>query len=86
MNASAGIPIPPVAADAGRWARYRRALAGQTLPVAFVDLDAVDANIDRLVAPARAAHKALRIATKSLRSPARQATSPLAPARSSTAS
>jgi len=59
-----------VATNAEAWARYRRALAGESLPVALVDLDAVDANVDRLVAPARAAHKGLRIATKSLRSPA----------------
>jgi D-serine deaminase-like pyridoxal phosphate-dependent protein len=57
-----------VAADA--WARYRRALAGETLPAAFVDLDAFDANVDRLVAPARAAKKRVRVASKSLRCPA----------------
>ena len=62
--------IRAVAANAEAWARYRRALAGELLPVAFVDLDAVDANVDRLVAPASAAQKCLRIATKSLRNPA----------------
>ncbi len=59
-----------MAVDGEAWARYRRALAGETLPVAFVDLDAVDANVDRLLAPARAAGKRVRIATKSLRCPA----------------
>ena len=49
--------------------RYTRALAGEPLPAAIVDLDAVDANADMLVAPLRAAGKALRIATKSLRCP-----------------
>jgi D-serine deaminase-like pyridoxal phosphate-dependent protein len=52
------------------FARYHRALAGERLPAAFVDLDAFDANVDRLVAPLRAAKKQLRIATKSLRCPA----------------
>jgi len=33
------------------WPRYRRALAGETLPAAFVDLDAFDANVDRLLLP-----------------------------------
>jgi len=49
--------------------RYRRALAGERLPAALVDVDAVDANIPRLVEPIRAAGKAVRIATKSVRCP-----------------
>jgi D-serine deaminase-like pyridoxal phosphate-dependent protein len=53
----------------GDWARFRRALAGETLPAALVDLDAFDANVERLVAPARAANKSVRVATKSLRCP-----------------
>ncbi|HEX9102073.1 MAG TPA: hypothetical protein VF997_07715, partial [Polyangia bacterium] len=57
-------------ADGEAFARYRRALAGEPLPAAIVDLDAFDANVERLLAPARAAHKRLRIATKSLRCPA----------------
>ncbi|HEY2745766.1 MAG TPA: alanine racemase [Polyangia bacterium] len=60
----------PVPVDAAAFARYRRALAGEPLPAAIVDLDAVDANVDRLLAPARAAGKLVRIATKSLRVPA----------------
>ena len=35
------------------WDRYKKALEGEPLPCAFVDLDALDANIDRLLAPAR---------------------------------
>jgi D-serine deaminase-like pyridoxal phosphate-dependent protein len=58
------------AADVEAFARYRRALAGEALPAAFVDLDAFDANVDRLLAPLRAANKRMRIATKSLRCPA----------------
>lgn len=57
-------------ADGEAFARYRRALAGEPLPAAIVDLDAFDANVARLAAPARAANKRLRIATKSLRCPA----------------
>jgi D-serine deaminase-like pyridoxal phosphate-dependent protein len=53
-----------------RWARYKRALAGEPLPAAIVDLDAFDANLARLVAPIRAAGKRVRLATKSIRCPA----------------
>jgi D-serine deaminase-like pyridoxal phosphate-dependent protein len=56
--------------DSHTWARFRQALAGEPLPAAMVDLDAFDANLDRLLAPVRAARKRLRIATKSLRCPA----------------
>ncbi|HEY1558093.1 MAG TPA: alanine racemase [Kofleriaceae bacterium] len=52
-----------------KYEAYGRALAGERLPVAFVDLDAVDANVATLVAPIRAAGKALRVATKALRCP-----------------
>lgn len=52
------------------WRRYRRALDGRRLPAAFVDLDALERNVERFVAPLRAAGKQLRIATKSLRCPA----------------
>lgn len=47
--------------------RYRRAIGGESLPVALVDLDAVDANVDALVS--HAANKPLRPATKSIRCP-----------------
>jgi len=55
--------------DAQRYARFCRALAGESLPAGIVDLDAVDTNLARLVQPIRAAGKALRIATKSIRCP-----------------
>ena len=50
-----------------RYHRYRAALRYESLPVAFVDLDAVDHNIDTLLAPIRRSGKTLRIATKSIR-------------------
>jgi D-serine deaminase-like pyridoxal phosphate-dependent protein len=53
-----------------RWDRYRRALAGESLPAGLVDLDAFEANIDVLMAPVRAAGKRVRLAGKSLRCPA----------------
>lgn len=56
--------------SAERWQRYRGLLDGETLPAALVDLDALDANVARLVGPVRAAKKKVRIATKSIRSPA----------------
>ena len=51
----------------GPYERYRRVLADEHLPCAVVDLDALESNIDTLVAPARAAGKRLRPASKSLR-------------------
>ncbi len=51
------------------YARYACALAGAPLPSAIVDLEAFESNIERIVGPLRAAGKALRIATKSLRCP-----------------
>ncbi len=53
-----------------QWERYRRALDGQALPAALVDLDAFEANADRLLEIARHGGKTLRIATKSVRCPA----------------
>ncbi|MCO4774268.1 MAG: alanine racemase, partial [Deltaproteobacteria bacterium] len=47
--------------------RLRTALKDEPRPVAFVDLDALESNIDKLVAPVRRAGKTLRPATKSLR-------------------
>jgi D-serine deaminase-like pyridoxal phosphate-dependent protein len=52
------------------WARYKRALGPESLPAALVDLDAFDANADRLFATTRAAKKTLRVASKSVRVPA----------------
>jgi len=47
--------------------RYREALRGEPLPLAFVDLDALERNVDTLVAPVRSRGKTLRIASKSVR-------------------
>lgn len=55
---------------AARFTRLGRAIANEALPVAVVDLDAVDANIDRLISPVARRGKTLRIATKSIRCPA----------------
>ena len=51
------------------WERYRRALEGQSLPAALVDLDAFEANADWLLATVRKGGKTLRLATKSVRCP-----------------
>jgi D-serine deaminase-like pyridoxal phosphate-dependent protein len=51
----------------GTYERLKQAIAGEALPVALIDLDAVDRNFDRLVASARG--KRLRIASKSIRCP-----------------
>jgi D-serine deaminase-like pyridoxal phosphate-dependent protein len=53
-----------------RWQRYKRALAGESLPAALIDLDALEANAARLFGPIARAGKRARIATKSLRCPA----------------
>ena len=50
-----------------RYTHLRAAIAGSRLPVAIVDLDAVDANIDALLGDVRAHEKTLRLATKSVR-------------------
>ena len=52
---------------ASLYQRYRAALRYEPLPLAFVDLDAVDQNIDTLLAPVRRTGKTLRVATKSIR-------------------
>jgi D-serine deaminase-like pyridoxal phosphate-dependent protein len=58
----------PARTPAEDYQRFRAALGSEPLPAAIVDLDALNANIDALVA---AAHpKPLRIATKSIRCPA----------------
>jgi D-serine deaminase-like pyridoxal phosphate-dependent protein len=53
----------------GLYERYRAAVAGETLPSALVDLDALDRNVDLLVGLLRGTSKTLRVATKSLRCP-----------------
>lgn len=47
--------------------RYRQAVKDQPLPLALVDLDAVDHNIAVLLADVRARGKTLRLASKSVR-------------------
>lgn len=54
---------------AEKYDRYVRALAGERLPAALVDLDAVEENARLLLTPVRAAGKTLRLATKSVRCP-----------------
>jgi len=68
--AAGRVRLPALTIESHTWAHYRHALAGEALPAAIVDLDAFDANLDRLLGPVRAANKRLRIATKSLRCPA----------------
>ena len=48
------------------YAYYRRTLAGQRLPAAFIDLDCLDANLDSL--RRRAGALPIRLVTKSIRS------------------
>jgi D-serine deaminase-like pyridoxal phosphate-dependent protein len=55
--------------ESAAWSRLRRAIAGEPLPCALVDLDAFDNNLARLLAPVRAAGKTMRPATKSVRVP-----------------
>jgi D-serine deaminase-like pyridoxal phosphate-dependent protein len=52
-----------------QWARYKKAIGDTPLPAALVDLDAFDANADRLFQTTRASGKTLRIASKSIRVP-----------------
>ncbi len=53
--------------DQNRYQRYRAALRYEPLPLAFVDLDSVDENVETLLAPVRRSGKTLRVATKSIR-------------------
>ena len=48
-------------------ARYRRALRGERLPLAFVDLDAFDRNVDYVARTQATTGKRVRIHSKSLR-------------------
>lgn len=57
----------PRESPAQQWQRLRRAVAGERLPLAVVDLDAFEANADRLLVHVRAGNKKLRVATKSVR-------------------
>jgi D-serine deaminase-like pyridoxal phosphate-dependent protein len=51
------------------WQRLRNAIRGEAMPLALVDLDALEANVARLCEPARAHGKRVRVATKSVRCP-----------------
>jgi D-serine deaminase-like pyridoxal phosphate-dependent protein len=51
------------------WERYRQAAAGQAMPFALVDLEALEHNVRSLTAPLARSGKTLRIATKSIRCP-----------------
>lgn len=61
--------VSAVESNADRWQRLKKAVAGESLPCALVDLDALDANALKLNAIARNANKSLRLATKSVRCP-----------------
>ncbi len=63
MSASSG--TPPGMADL--YGRYRQAVKDQRLPLAMVDLDALDRNIELLLGDARHRGKTLRLASKSVR-------------------
>jgi D-serine deaminase-like pyridoxal phosphate-dependent protein len=52
-----------------RWHRYRAVTAGEAMPCALVDLDALEANARVLAGPLRGSGKTLRVATKSVRCP-----------------
>lgn len=47
--------------------RYREAIRGEPLPLALVDLDALERNVDTLVGLVRERRKTLRVASKSVR-------------------
>lgn len=51
-----------------RGEELRRAVAGEPLPLALIDLMALEANLATVLAPVRARGKTLRLATKSIRS------------------
>ncbi len=50
-----------------QYERYRAILRGQRLPLALVDLDSFDANVDLVAQRARGTGKTVRLGTKSLR-------------------
>jgi D-serine deaminase-like pyridoxal phosphate-dependent protein len=58
-----------VAAEAlpERYERYRRAIAGEPLPCAIVDLDALDENVRRMLARVDGSRATVRVASKSVR-------------------
>ena len=59
-----------VSTDArARYERLRRLVAGESMPCAIVDLDALEANARALVKPLAGSGKTMRVATKSVRCP-----------------
>jgi D-serine deaminase-like pyridoxal phosphate-dependent protein len=58
------------ASPASEYERLVRAVGDEPLPAAIVDATALERNAERLFAPARAAQKRMRLASKSLRCPA----------------
>lgn len=56
-------------AGAERYRRLKKALEGEPLPCALVDLDALESNANKLNAIASARKKSLRLASKSVRCP-----------------
>ena len=55
--------------DPLRYEQFRSALASERLPAAFVHLEALEANLEMILAPVQARGKRLRIASKSIRAP-----------------
>ncbi len=49
------------------WDDFKAVLAGERLPAALVDLDALDRNVDRIRAAAERAGKTIRVGSKSVR-------------------
>ncbi len=67
---AAGVAPVPLAAEASRvitWQEWRDLLADRPLPAAVVDLDALDRNVDRIVAALGASPATIRLASKSVR-------------------
>jgi D-serine deaminase-like pyridoxal phosphate-dependent protein len=58
----------PVETASHRYERYAAAIRGETLPLAIVDLDALERNVACVIAPAAIHGKSVRIASKSIRS------------------
>ncbi|MCC6806408.1 MAG: alanine racemase [Deltaproteobacteria bacterium] len=50
-----------------RYERYKRAIAGEPMPCALVDLDAVDENVRRMLAVVEGLKATVRVASKSIR-------------------
>src|SRR5579859_1143368 len=55
--------------ERAEYERFKRAVSGERLPCALVDLDAFDANVALVASRVAPRGKTLRLATKSVRSP-----------------